>query len=170
MSTSDWLALLNSIATLSAAAGATFITYKIGKGQREIAERQADTAAAEAHTAKNALKLELFDRRLGVYKAAHKAINSTGLLNYRRKEVEDAYEAGVDPAIWLFPQEVMDYLNDELWPLLVEFGVTSRDAETCTDEDEKTSAIRREGELRVELIAQNNRLNEVFAPHLRLES
>lgn len=170
MVTSDWLALLNSIATLSAAAGATFITYKIGKSQREISARQADTAAVEAQTAKNALKLELFERRVAVYDAALKAIDSTALMNYQREEVQKAYKAGIEPAIWLFPQEVLDYLNSELLPLLVEFGVTSRDAEFCADEEEKTSAIRRESYLRIELMAQGHRLNEVFAPHLRLES
>jgi hypothetical protein len=169
-----WIEVVKAVAPLLAALLAAgvgaWVAHKFGRIQEGIARQQAATAAAAAQTAKNKLKLELFDRRIAVYDAARKAIDSTGLMNYQREEVQDAYKEGIDPAVWLFENDVLEYLNDELWPLLFKFGLASRDADTLTVHDERASAIREERDLRMELAAQSHRINEVFARYLRLES
>ena len=76
MTVSEWLTLFGSVATMAAAGVAALVAHRIGTSQTAIARQQAETAATEAETARSKLRLDLFERRLGVYNAAMAAITT----------------------------------------------------------------------------------------------
>jgi hypothetical protein len=58
------------VATITAAAVAVFITWRLGRGQLAIAKQQAVTAQQQANTALKRLNLDLYERRFNIYNAA----------------------------------------------------------------------------------------------------
>ena len=58
--------LAGPAATIIASAAAVFVTYRIGRGQQKIAEKQAATALDQ-------LRYNLFEKRYAIYEAARKA-------------------------------------------------------------------------------------------------
>lgn len=109
------------LAALIASFTAAFVTIKFGRIQAAIADRQANTAALAARTARNKLRLDLFERRVKVYDAASQAI-AYAQLRRGRVEVEKvfSYAAELSPAKWLFGPEINSHLSQiqrELWRL-----------------------------------------------------
>jgi len=140
MNPSDWLALFNSVVTLIAAAVAAVVTYVIGKGQADIARQQAAAADREAKTSHNQLKLDLFERRWGVYDAVSKAIANAVHTGDFSAEDERAYLLKIRGARWIFDHRTDAYLKNELYQVfneLHETYVASREREARSSDTER---------------------------------
>jgi predicted metalloprotease len=75
-----WLEVIKAVAPLLAALLAAgvgaWVAHKFGRIQESIAKQQAATAAAAATTARNKLRLDLFDRRWAIYQTAKGVIDT----------------------------------------------------------------------------------------------
>ncbi|MGO1073186.1 hypothetical protein [Lysobacter sp. CA199] len=77
-------------------------------------------AYRQYRTARNKLKLDLFDRRFLVYEAARKAL--TQAYGHGKLEPSQQFEylSSVQAARWLFGPEVQEYLETTLWHKFVD--------------------------------------------------
>lgn len=151
------------IVTVIASATAAFIAYKFGKAQADIGRQQARTAALAATTARNKLRLDLFERRVAIYDAARFAIEDAQV---RRGNVSDemvlSYGFKCIPAKWLFDQDVVVFLGEVqggLWKLRRLSKHIAEDGKTDSTADE-IAVILASFEIH---LAQ---LNELMTPYL----
>jgi hypothetical protein len=169
-----WLEVLKAVAPLIAALLAAgvgaWVAHKFGTIQAGIARQQAETAKAAAATAKSKLKFDLFSSRMTIYNASQDALTS---LSYRGEKAEDAdwkFRGVVQQSVWLFGEEVSDYLHNELWALIVRIREAQNLRDQADSQEKKAWAIEQVRLAREESFKQQLRINEVFAPYLRLES
>ena len=73
-------------------------------------------------TAQNRLKLDLFDRRLAVYEAARRVITTVMTSGRISQEAEFQYLSGTRGALWLYNEEIVRYLDEEIWHKVVDLG------------------------------------------------
>ncbi|PIF37861.1 hypothetical protein CLV01_3360 [Delftia sp. 60] len=165
MSTSDLLAFFNSVVTLTAAVVAALVTYRIGKGQKDISERQAEVAEREAKTSYNKLKLDLFDRRLSIYDVVCDIVDEWTLPENHTSERKARFVTAMNSSRWIFPEEVYQYLKHEVYPEMNDLQVMQHRSELT--EEEKKDCLRTEARL---MGHRDQRIDQVFGPHLTLEA
>lgn len=102
-------------ASIAAGTGA-WVAHKFGRIQEGIARQQASTAAAAAATAKSKLKLDLFDRRLTIYKSATDEINKAFSKSYIFNNQE--YLSKIQGSQWLLNKQIEKYLSEDIPELL----------------------------------------------------
>ncbi|MDR0215913.1 MAG: hypothetical protein LBJ15_18220 [Comamonas sp.] len=168
-----WLEVLKAVAPLIAALLAAgvgaWVAHKFGTIQAGIARQQAETARAAAATAKNKLKLDLFDRRLAIYEASIQTLASTILRDEKAEEADWAFRKKLEVAQWLFDKSVFDFLHKELWTALVRYREAQSEHQGAIDPQTRKDAREAWKAARQALHALEPRLNEVFAPYLRQE-
>lgn len=108
------------LATLMGALAAARITWHFGSVQAGIARQQAETASLAAATARNKLKLELFDRRFELYKVVRDYAHESG---YKGPEGILGSETSellfhVMEIRWLFGQDLHEWVHEEFLPML----------------------------------------------------
>lgn len=170
MTQSEWIDIIRAVSPVLAALLAGGVAWKFGSIQAGIARQQAATAASAAATARNKLKLDLFERRLAVYKIAQDS--SLAITRFGRDGETAAldYFNGISAARWLFGEDVVNYLQKDLKIPIVGFRTATdemRDMEPG-ESKEKLSTVQVEN--RDAFFANYNRINEVFSPYLKLEA
>jgi hypothetical protein len=142
-----WLEYVKAFGTpIVAIIGAGFGTF--------IAHRQMTTA-------KNKLKLDLFDKRIAVYTAALDLLSTIVSLDHISEERFDEIIATLNGALWLLNRDADTYLKS-LRLEVREQASKNRSARTA---DEKKLVIRVNKEFRER---HTQRLKEIFEPFLQL--
>jgi len=108
-----WLEMVKVGATLAAAGAAAYVAYTIGSSQRDIAVRQADTAAAQRKVSEAKLNLDLFEERYALFEKVWGFL-STG------PNQSESINASLRPeftnliprAQFLFGSEIADFMRD----------------------------------------------------------
>lgn len=145
-----WTAYLTAFATPVVAVMAVMIAF-----------RQVKIAAFQARTARNKLKLDLFDRRSAVYAAAMRAM-SQALMNGQLDEAQQVdYHTCIGPARWLFGADIWTYLNNTLWGVFV-------DLEFYNKHPPGSYAVQRAEKLKW-LLKEHRGLGKMFEEYLTLE-
>ncbi|WP_143044687.1 hypothetical protein [Delftia lacustris] len=169
-----WLEFIKAVAPLLAALLAAgvgaWVAHKFGRIQESIARQQAETAKASSSTARNKLKLDLFDRRMAIYKAAADAISIAGRQGDFSTENEYTFESGVQGARWLFGNDVVAYIEDELRPLFGRIRYAASVLEDQESEQGKQKAAVQKSKIIIELMNHRSKVDSVFAEYLRLET
>lgn len=169
-----WLEVLKAVAPLIAALLAAgvgaYVAHKFGTIQAGIAQQQAETARAAATTAKNKLKLDLFDRRLLVFEAAKRALTNTENSLGNEDEVIREFTAGTLSSRWLFGDEIYDFMVSEMAPLLDKISSTSKQVEVAENEQLRGEAYEELSQLMADVFALKTKLMRIFEPYLKLES
>ena len=169
-----WLEVIKAVAPLLAALLAAgvgaWVAHKFGRIQESIAKQQAATAAAAATTARNKLRLDLFDRRWAIYQTAKGVIDTMAHQDDDPDSAALKYLSNIRAARWLFDDDVNKYLRIELWDLLHEFRIVRSEIVDAHDQATKKQALQKQHELISELYKQDERINKVFEPYLKLES
>lgn len=115
-------------------------------------------AWAQAHTARQKLKLDLYDRRLIVFETAKKFLISSMARTGSTTEIFMAqleYQKGVAGAKWLFNEEIEDYLNQQVWEVVAALTDNGMRRAALSNEDDRQP-------LNVEHREIFNRANEVL--------
>lgn len=96
--------------TLVAAVATVFIQV----GMKRIAQRQADIAQEGKSVAAAKLKLDLFEKRFEIYRAARDFIVCCGFHNQVTDEDFEDFELGIKGARWLFDEQMEAYFVDHI--------------------------------------------------------
>ncbi|MCO5338617.1 hypothetical protein [Delftia tsuruhatensis] len=154
-----WLEVIRAVAPLLAAALAGVVAWWFGR-------IQARTARQQAETAKNKLKLDLFDRRLEIYKAASEAIATAIQTNDFTADDERAYFLGIRGSRWLLDQIADSYLRNDLFHAfdrLEKIRLNQREVRTDEFMKQRSQAVDNVRE-------QLKRLDHAFERFLRIET
>lgn len=163
----DIVSKLGPVFTFISAVIAAFVAAFFGRVQAKIARQQAATAAGAALTARNKLRLDLFDRRLKIYDAVTDFMEANlGAADWRSDA--SPFFREVSAARWLFDQSVVDWIQQELMEVIREVRITQANLEsrsTGPDAYEANAASAHAGR---KLLAQYARRDEVFRPFMHL--
>lgn len=170
MAQSELLEVVRAAAPLLAAGIAGVVAWKFGSIQAGIARQQAETAAASAKTARNKLKLDLFERRWAIYKIASASISAalsgSGLTN----EEEYEYQKAIRGARWIFDKDVETYLEVTLWRIFIDYNLACHNAKNCGISDDRSALFKEQMEWHRDLASQVKNIDKVFDKYLQLES
>lgn len=119
-------------------------------------------------TAQNKLKLDLFDRRLVVYEAARDYISSVMTSGKTTQEKEFEFLTGTRGAKWLFDDEIVQYLDEELWHKICALGCLQSELDGMPAGEERTKKIHAQADLKKWFVSQMKILDGKFASYLTL--
>lgn len=134
-----------------------------------VALAAAGIAWMQARTARNKLKLDLFDRREAVYRAAHNAIATVTTLGRFEDADESAYILGTRGAKWLFGPEVDVYLGQVLWDKLQDLRRAQSEMELHKNSPELVVKFAETREIVKWFQDELLRLDSWFQPYLELQ-
>ena len=117
-------------------------------------------------TARDKLRLDLYERRLAVYQAARNLLGTVYTLGDISQDAEFAYLNGTSGSQWLFGPEVKDYLKKELWGQIIRHQGIRGELESLDRGEERKRLAQSRAELRKWFLAQDIRLDELFMPYL----
>lgn len=120
-------------------------------------------------TARDKLRLDLYERRMAVYKAAWEAMGIVFTRGGISTEDESTYLQGIAGAQWLFGEEVVDYLNKELWEQLTDLHSYIAQLDGLPHGPERTALANKKAEQRKWFYDQPKRLDKLFYPYLGFE-
>jgi len=124
-------------------------------------------AFRQSETARNKLKLDLFDKRMAVYQSARKAIGTAATHGNLSQEQQIEYLQGVSPAQWLFGPEVFEYLNKTLWHKIVDLELHNSMSKG-PDSAERTHHIHARADTLKWLVAQYSDFDALVGQYLSL--
>ncbi len=170
MTQSEWIDIIRAVSPVLAALLAGGVAWKFGSIQAGIARQQAETAAASAKTARNKLKLDLFDRRWAIYSIAidamRKAIGNDGWSSDERYQ----YTVAVLGARWIMDERADEYLTKTIPQLIDAFHLACMNFNSSSLTEERTAFSHDRVAARTKLFAQLTEIDKVFEEHLKLES
>lgn len=145
-----WVAVLSGLLTPVIAIVASYVAWQ------------------QWRTNRNKLKLDLFDRRLAVYKAARSLIGTVlAENNVTNKQLFD-YLSGTAEAHFLLDEMITRYLDEELYRKACALAALRDTMQGLPEGEERSRNISSQGELRTWFLKQHEALNMKFAPYLRL--
>lgn len=101
------------------AIGQLVIAAAIGSLTAYVAWRQSKTAEQQAKTARNKLRLDLFQQRLDAYESIEKIVTEAlSISSGKNKELE--LIRPISEARWLFGPEVSDFIKKEIYDSLID--------------------------------------------------
>lgn len=162
-----YLSTIGPVLTFVAALFAAGVAVFFGRTQARIARQQAATAAGAALTAKNKLRLDLFDRRMKIYDAVTAYMDEAATSADWRSDASPFFK-DVSSARWLFDQSVVDWIQKELMDVVREVKTTQANLMSRSsgpDAYEASVACANAGR---KLLAQYERRDDVFRPFMHL--
>lgn len=151
----------------TASASVHWTTYLTACLTPLIALIAAGVAYNQWKTAKNKLKLDLYEKRLGVYQAVRDAIGQIMVHGKVSAEVETAYLVGISGAKWLYDKKMDDYLNKELWMIISKLHAVQAEQIGAPDQ-ERREAIHKQFVVLGEVNNHLQGIDSKFYPFLSL--
>jgi hypothetical protein len=148
----DWRTVIDILSALLTPAIAIVVAY---------------IAYAQWRTANARLNLDLFDKRLAVYRKVHDAVGKVNATGLAEGAAEALFLEAQREARFLFGPEVKAYL-DELWMHFIQLHAAQSNTQS-TDEDVRKRAVQRQSELFQEITQFYYEGGDVFAPYLQMD-
>jgi len=126
----------------------------------------AGIAYQQWRTARDKLRLDLFDRRLAVHDAVLKFLGEFSASGVITPALERAYMVGVSGHQWLFGPEVHQYLEKTFWHKVTEFGCCRGLMEGLEYGEERIRLAKQQADLRKWFMDQYKVLDDLFMPYL----
>ena len=123
-------------------------------------------AFAQWWTARNKLRLEMFDRRWAVYMAVRDMLAIISLRGITTQEDEIIFSEGVRGTRWLLNERIGDYVEEEIPSRLGMLKLANTTLATGSGEQERDGAERSQSAQRVWAREQYAVVDEMFAPFL----
>lgn len=120
-------------------------------------------------TARNKLKLDLFERRLAIYEGAHSFVGSIVTSGKVRQEALSEYLVATRTVRWVLNDSIGKHLSDNLYSPALELQGLDAELDGMPNGEERTSNVKRQRELKDTLNAQFEHLDAAFAPFLQLK-
>lgn len=158
------------VATVIAAATAVFVTWRLGRKQRDIAERQAATACQQARLAEVRLQHDLFERRFAVFDAVRDLLLEVVHTSDVSDQSWQDFIRGTEKATFLFDKNVTDYIalmRNQAEQLRHVSALFANPALAVGSERTNFAQVRRD--VSVWFSNQFNVVIDVFKPALALE-
>lgn len=126
-------------------------------------------AFSQWRTARNKLKLDLYDKRVVVYEAARQALATAVMSRKFGVDSLHEYTVGITGAKWLFDEAMSTYLNDQLFYELLDFDSGESSVELASSDEERTAAREQRTTSLSDLHKQFLELDKKFLPFLNVK-
>ena len=150
MQYSNWVSFLSAVSVPSIALIVAFIAFQ------------------QWRTARNKLKLDLFDKRMAVYQSVRDTLGTVVRSGALTQDEEINYLAGIQTAKWLFRPVVVEYLEKTLWHRLVDLGLHNTMSTERGNLEERTKHIHLRAETMKWLMSQYTEFDTLCAPDMQL--
>lgn len=117
-------------------------------------------------TARDKLRLDLFERRMAIYDAFRKILGRIGHQAWVSQDDIVQYLIDVSGAKWLFEQEVADYLENEVHENLTALLSCTMALSGNLSDEERAHRAQQEGNVLRRFSAQRARGDQLFMPYL----
>lgn len=161
------LLYIQVIGTLIIALCAAFVTWRIQTRQVAIAQQAAQTAHQAAETARNKLKLDLFDRRWTMYASAQKLIKKVAAGHAVDADTLDAYSSATTGAKWIFNKGTQDYF-EALAAQVDALNLVRAERSGHASDDDSGPRAEWEAKLNSWWAKQGREIDDVMAPFMHL--
>lgn len=125
-------------------------------------------AASQWRTARNKLRLDLFEKRYVVYEAAQKFIGSIVTSGKVKDDSMFAYMTATRAAKWIVSLEVEEYLERELYTPALKLQTLQSMLEGVPVGNERAKNVALQLELKTHFNAQYKQLDICFSAYLQL--
>jgi hypothetical protein len=125
-------------------------------------------AASQWNTARNKLRLDLFEKRYAVYEAAQKFIGSIVTSGKVNNDNILTYMTATRAAKWIVSHEVGEYLERELYTPAIELQTLQSMLVGVPVGEERTKNVARQAALKTHFNAQYKQLDIWFSAYLQL--
>jgi hypothetical protein len=124
-------------------------------------------AVQQYRLARETLKLDLFEKRFAVYKAAQKFLETVVCNPPMGWDEPIEFSRGIQDAVFLFAPDIVEYLNGRLYRKASEIINLKRKYEPLPEGPDKSALFEEAYKLGNELKIELAKLPERFAPYLR---
>ena len=150
MNDPNWTQVLSALLTPTIAIFGSFIAYK------------------QWRSAQKKLKMELFEKRYSVYSETKSFIISIMSSGKAEDDKLFKFRAATKEAKWVLNDEIAKYLDEKIWNKAIDLQTLRAELEGVPVSDERTANVRKQGEIKKELYAQNEIIEKMFTPFLKL--
>lgn len=119
--------------------------------------------------AQNKLKLDLFDRRLSIHKAASEFLVSISTSGTIKNEEFYKFRASTSETRWLISESIAKYFNEDFLDKILEFQKIESELDGMLASEAKTNAVNAKNEIRKWLLDQHEVLDKKFSNYLQLK-
>ena len=161
------VSLAGPAATIIAAAAAVLVTWRLGKGQLNIARQQATIAQQQAELAAIRLQHDLFDRRFAVYVATRELIRTVVQHSHANEHQIFDFRVKTSDARFLLDDEISTYLEEfanKAWDILM----LESELNALNDPADREANICQQRTLKDWIRNQHQALADKFVPYLKL--
>lgn len=120
-------------------------------------------------TARDKLRLDLYERRMAVFTAAWETLGVVFTRGDLTREDESTYLQGTAGAQWLFGKEIQEYLGKEFWGQLCELHRYVAEMDGLPPGPQRSELSQKKLEQRKWFYAQSDRMEKLFHPYLGFE-
>lgn len=117
-------------------------------------------------TARDKLRLDLFDRRLAIHSVVRNFLGDYSASGAITPEQERIYLVGISGCQWLFGPEVRHYLEDTFWRKVNELRYCRNSLDGLEPGEERTRLVTQQADLRKWFMAQYEVLDALLMPYL----
>lgn len=117
-------------------------------------------------TARDKLRLDLFEKRMAVYRSAKDALGALFTVDRLTAEDELKFLISISEAKWLFGPEIFEYLEKTLWAKFCDHGAFVGGLEGLEPGSHRTELVKGKAELRKWFYEQPKKLDDLFMPYL----
>jgi hypothetical protein len=146
-----WTSYLSALLTPIVAVLGSFIAYR------------------QWRLAQNKLKLELFDRRLSIHKAASDFLVSIATSGTIINEEFYKFMASTSETRWLISESAAKYFREDIFDKVLEFQRIDGELDDMPACETRTIAVNAKAEIRKWLLAQHKVVDEKFSKYLQLQ-
>lgn len=146
----DWTAITTAIATPIVAGVGAWIAWN------------------QVRASRNALKINLFDRRYAIFESASSTLLQMAASGGATPQVQREFLQGTIGARWLFSEEVGDLLDKKILKLMMDLDYAHTMVTHSIDRPARRNWIAMEQELKNGILPLHTKLNALCAPFLTL--
>ena len=167
-----WTAYASSVTVPFIAAVAAWIAFRqfrIAARQSEISLKQSEISLQQAETAKNKLKLDLFEKRMAIYEVVQETIRKAANGGKLDQEDQIKFIVGTRSAKWLLGEEVYEYIDKTLWHKLIDLDLHNSMSEGSRGDPERTKHIHARADTIKWLVKQFSEFDNLCKEYLSLK-
>ncbi|WP_291518716.1 hypothetical protein [Acidovorax sp.] len=163
------LELFVAAGTPIAALVAALIAHRFGAIQADIARRQVSIADDAGLTARNKLRMDMYQERMQVYKAVRNLFGQFGVNGKISHDDEVQYLEGIASARWVFGKEVDTFLSTKLWGAIAAYIAAHNSYDEHANTNARADAARNKADRRAELLSMKEEVDTLFARFMEFE-
>ena len=165
----SFLELVRTFGTPLAACVAAFVAYRFGNIQARISRRQVRIASDAALTARNKLRMDMYQERLAIQTSIMKMFGELGVMGHLTPEDEHKYLTGISSSRWVFGKDMQEFLETKVWHAMADYVAAQNSYNENSNTEHRKQLAVAKASRRKELLALREEADHRFAEFMEFE-